>query len=191
VRAEPAAARTAAPPREEPRRGFDASLRRAAREAAEARGRRAAPSPAGGEPAVPSAASLAGALGAAGSPAASAAVPDAAPAPGAGAAAARAVAAVTVQRSSGEARLEIATADGVRYALAASPGGVELRAAAPPALERVARADLHAVADSLRRRGVMVTRWAVATGASRPGGEPECAVGGPWAAAPRDPRSLR
>lgn len=189
MRAEPAAARLSAPPRDEPTRGFDAALLRAAGEAA-ARARRAELRRAGNEPGL--APTAFPALGAARDPAAFAAAQEAAPARGAGAAAAaRAIAAVTVSRSSGEARLEVATADGVRYALAASPGGVEIRASAPPALERVARADLHAVADSLRRRGVAVTRSAVATGPVPRGGAREGAGGATSARAPPAPTGLR
>lgn len=79
----------------------------------------------------------------------------------AGEAAARAVATVAAQRNGLAPALRIEAADGIRYELAGGAGGVELRAVAPALLERVARADLHAVADGCGRRGVRLARATV------------------------------
>jgi len=87
--------------------------------------------------------------------------PDPTPTPDPGAAAARAVAVVTALREGGQPALHIASADGIRYEVASGPQGVELRASAPPLLERVARADLHAVAGAIDRRGIALSRAAV------------------------------
>jgi adenosylcobinamide amidohydrolase len=71
---------------------------------------------------------------------------------------AAAVAAVEVLRRGQRAQVEIAAGAGLRYALGMEAGGVEIRARASPELERAARADLCAVANELRRRGVRLAR---------------------------------
>lgn len=88
----------------------------------------------------------------------------------------RALATVAAQRNGLTPALRVEAADGIRYELAGGAGGVELRALAPPLLERVARADLHAVADGCGRRGVRLARAtvqldAVGRGRKDPGGK--------------------
>ncbi|MBI5069260.1 MAG: hypothetical protein HZB56_13580 [Deltaproteobacteria bacterium] len=82
---------------------------------------------------------------------------------------ARAVAAVAAAREAGQAALVVSAGDGMRYEVAGGAGGVELRIVAPPLLERVARADLHAVAGACDRRGLPLRRATVRV-ASREGG---------------------
>jgi len=84
--------------------------------------------------------------------------------------AARAVALVSALREGGRPALLIAAADGLRYEVAGGPAGVELRALAPPLLERVARVDLHAVAIGCDRRGLRLLRTTVRVEAGGGGG---------------------
>lgn len=158
MRAEATPARAEAPTPAAPgaRGPFEAALRRAAEELALARARGLAGFASEGEGASREVAALGARGQAPGEPAEGSAGGPPAGAP------TRAVAAMEVQRLGAQARLEIASADGIRYALAATPGGVEIQARAPPALERVARADLQAVADALQRRGVPLLRATVA-----------------------------
>jgi len=152
------------------RRGFGDALRREERQGAERRGLR-------DRLACRGAASLreersgggperAGALPGASEPLAGPAPP--ASAGGAGRAAGATVALLRSDRL----QVEIAVGEELRFGLALGPGGVEIQARASPALERAARADLHAVADRLRRRGIAVARAALAprAGAGQAGG---------------------
>jgi hypothetical protein len=86
------------------------------------------------------------------------------------ASAARAGEVAALIRAGGRAQLEIAAGEDLRYRLCTANGGVEIRALAGPGLERVARADLHAVADALRRRGVRLHRAEVHPEPGRGGG---------------------
>jgi hypothetical protein len=72
--------------------------------------------------------------------------------------AARAVAALEVLRHAERAQVEIADGEELRYRLSQTALGVEIRARVAPDLERVARVQLHSVADVLRRRGVRLAR---------------------------------
>ena len=74
----------------------------------------------------------------------------------------RAGVALALLRHGDRLQVEVAAGPDLRYALGCGPGGVEIQARAAPPLERVARADLHAVADALRRRGVPLSRATVA-----------------------------
>jgi hypothetical protein len=87
--------------------------------------------------------------------------------------AARAALALRILRHAERAEVEIAAGEELRYGLAQTSLGVEIRARAAPGLERVARAQLHAVAGALSRRGVRLARAEVLR--ARPGrgnGEP-------------------
>jgi len=148
-----------------PTDGFERALRRAR----EGEGREARRKPPGRSE-TPSATSAPAPGAGATAPPAPTPTPASAPADGAAAGAqasrsaelaSRAVAAVTALRVGGQPALQIAAADGLRYEVAGGAGGVELRAVAPPLLERVARADLHAVAGGCDRRGVPLLRATV------------------------------
>jgi hypothetical protein len=80
------------------------------------------------------------------------------------------VAAIAAARESGQVALVVTSGDGVRYEVADGAAGLELRAVAPPALERVARADLHAIAGACDRRGLPLRRATVRVQAGRGGG---------------------
>jgi len=156
----PAEAVGSGAPRPRDGRAFAEAMRRVERMGAERRGLRDRLDRRCGEPALEERAG--GAPGRA-APLSTAIEPPggAAPAPSAGSAG-RAVEVGLALRRSERAQVEIAVGEELRYGLSLGPGGVEIRAEASPALERVARADLHAVADRLRRRGIPVARAALA-----------------------------
>jgi hypothetical protein len=83
----------------------------------------------------------------------------------------RAAAAVALIAQGDRFRLEVSAGPGLRFALSAGTGGVEIQARAAPPLERLARADLHAVAVALRRRGVPLARATVSLGGPASGTE--------------------
>jgi len=90
--------------------------------------------------------------------------------PAASATPVRVLAALEAQRLGARAGLEIASGDGVRWTVAEGPGGVEVRARAPPALERAARTDLQAISLALRERGVPLAKASVEAGPEPPRG---------------------
>jgi len=73
--------------------------------------------------------------------------------------------AAALVRLLGPAALELGLGQGVRCALAQRVEGVELHVAAPPLLERVVQADLQALGEILRRRGVRLARATLAVAA--------------------------
>ncbi len=172
---EPASARVE--PRRERDGGFDRVLRRA--EAVKGRRPEEAAASATGAPAPGSTQAPAATLPptATSSPTATStptasAVPTPEAATSAGPAA-RAALALRILRHAERAEVEIAAGEELRYGLAQTSLGVEIRARAAPGLERVARAHLHAVAGALSRRGVRLARAEVLrAGRGRRSGEP-------------------